>query len=361
MLKKIIVSIILLMVVIFSVSAAASDTINEIIDKELKNIDVNAFDPVEFKNSFIKDGKLPGIKDILQSIIDLIFKEASSSMKSLSLLIIPLLFMGVLSNLSLKGDGVIKMAEIVCALSLTAVIINTFLSALSLAENTLSEINIMSSCMLPIMYSLLLSMGRISTYTVMHPTVIFLTHFIMSVISKMLIPAVLSAFVLSLIDNVDKKARFKRIAALMIKITKWALIFLISIFTAILSAQNILTHSFDTVALKGSKFAVANFIPVVGGAIADGAEAVGSSLLLIKNVTGVTGLVAVLFIAFIPVIRIFIIGLSFYILSAISQLVSMDKISETLDLSGSTVNMLGAIVISTAFLFIISIAVMLGG
>ena len=360
MLRKFI-AFVILFTAVFSVTVIAADDMNEIIDNELEKVNAGDFDLVEFKNSFINEGKLPGIKDILGTIINLVFKEASVSIKTLSFLVIPLLLMGILSNLSLTSEGTVKMAEAVCALSLTAVIINVFISALTLCETAISEVNIMSLCMLPVMYSLLLSMGKISTYTVMHPTVIFLIHFIMNVINKLLIPAVLSGFILSLTDSIGGKGRFKRITGLLIKTTKWVLIFLISIFTAILSAQNILTHSFDTVALKGSKFVVANFIPVIGGAIADGTEAVGSSLILIKNATGVAGLIGVMFIIFIPVIRIFLIGLSFYILSAVSQLFSMDKIAEVLDTSGSTVNMLGAIVISTAFLFVISIAVMLGG
>lgn len=358
MLRKILLCAIILLL---PLNTCASEGLNEMIDKELQKLSTDTFDLVEFKNSFVEEGELPRVPDIVKGIIDIIFKEAAESIRSLLLLVIPLMLTGVLSNLSLKNDGVVRLAETVCVLSLTAGVVNTFLSAISVTEATLSELNIMSLSMLPVMYSLLLSMGRISTYTILHPTVMFLTHFMMNIMSGLLIPAATSGFMLNLSDSIAEKARFRRISTLLIKLTKWLLIFMISIFVTVLSAQNILTHSFDTVALKGSKFVVANFVPVVGGAIADGAEALGSSLLLIKNAAGVAGLVGVAVIVFTPVIRIFIIGISFYILSAISQLASMDKLSEVLDISAGTVNMLGAIVLSTAFLFVISIAVMLGG
>ena len=351
----------LLLFLIFSCKVCAFDELNKIIDEELNSINTGEFDILEFKNSFIKEGKLPKINEVVKKIIDIILKEASNSIKKLSLLIIPLLFMGIISNLSLTGEGTVKMAQTVCFLVIASVIINIFSSALSLIENAISEVNIISSCMLPVMYSLLLSTGRVTSYTVMHPTIIFLTRFIISIIDNLLIPAILSGFMLSLTDSVGGRFGFKKISSLLIKITKWTLIFLISLFTAILSAQNILTHSFDTVALKGSKFIVANFIPVVGGAIADGAQSVGSSLILIKNATGIAGLIGILFIIFLPAIRIFLMGLSFYVLSGICQLISLDRVSEILDHSGSTVNMLGATLIGTAFLFVISIAVMLGG
>lgn len=355
------VFIILLFVIILNFSVYSKNSINDIIDKELGTLHIEDFDLIDYKNNIINNGTIPSSREIIKFIIDVVLKEASTSAKTLLMLIIPVLLMGILSNISINDSGVCEMANLASYLAVSGIIIYVFSDIARLSKETVDNINAASNCMIPVLYSIMLTMGKVTSYTVMHPTVIFLSRIIMLIVKNGIFPLIMLNFALSITDNITEQEKFKRISTLIMKFTKWVLIFLITLFTAILSAQNILSHSFDSVALKGTKFLVANFIPVIGGAISDGAESIGSSLVLIKNATGIAGIIGVLVIAFSPVIKIYIVSFMFFILSAVSQTVSGEKIAKVLDSTGSAVSMLGAVVISLSFLFIISIAVLLGG
>lgn len=360
MLKKI-VFIIFIISVVFNISASASDSLNEIIDNELGLINIENFDIKEFKNDIIDKGELPDLKGILKKILEILLKETGDHIKILLVLIVPVLLMGVLSNLSLFSDGVINMAEVMCYFLVSGIIIYVFSDITTLFRETVLNIDVMSNSMIPVLYSLMLTMGKVTSYTVMHPTVIFLTRVLIIIINKGIFPLIMLSFALNITDNITDKEKFKSISTLILKLTKWTLIFLITLFTTVLSAQNILSHSFDTVALKGTKFVVANFIPVVGGAISEGAETIGSSLILIKNATGIAGIAGVIVTAFVPVLRIYIVSFTFNILSVVSRTVSNEKIAKVLDSTAGTISMLGASVISIAFLFVVSCAILLGG
>lgn len=360
MIKKVCV-IIVLFFVFTGLNVYASDILSDSIDKELDKIDIEGFDITEFKNDIISGGEIPDTQDIVEKVLNLIFNEAYTSIKGLLILIIPILLTGILSNLSLKEDGVAIIAHIACYLAICSVIIYIFIDISKVCRDTVESINIMTKCMIPVLYSLMLTLGNITTYTVMHPAVLFMSQFFMLIVNKYIFPMIMLSFALNVTDNIANQARFKRIAALITRIIKWALIFLITLFTTILSAQNILGHSFDSVAVKGTKFAIANFIPVVGGALADGVEKVGASLILIKNATGIAGIAGVIVIALVPIIKIYSVSLMLYILSAISQTIAGDKIADVLDNVGSTVSLLGSIVVSMSFIFVISVAVIMGG
>ncbi len=360
MLKKIFL-IVLFILLIFSSFSYSMEDVNSIIDDELKNIDINGFSVSDFKNEILEKNEIPSAKNIVKIIADIILEEAARVGKTLVILVIPILLMGMIPNLSLKDDGVSDMANIASYLAISGVIIHTFLDAVTLGKETIDSITIMSEVIVPVMYSMMITLGRFISYTNMHPTVIFLSQFILLIITKALFPLIMLNFSINVTDNITNKDNFKRISSLIAKTIKWSLIFLITLFTAILSANNILSHSFDTVALKGTKFAVANFIPVVGGAISEGAESVGTSIILIKNATGISGIAGIVIVAFIPLVKIFLISLMFYILSAVSQTVGAQRIAKVLDNSAITINMIGAVVISVAFLFIISLAILLGG
>lgn len=359
MLKKIIFMISVILIFL-NISVYASDSLSKIIDNELELVNIENFDIKEFKNDIIEKGELPGLKGIFKKIIELLLKETGEHIKILLVLIVPILLMGVLSNLSLSSSGVINMAEIMCYFLVSGIIIYVFSDITTLFCETVLNIDVMSNSMIPVLYSLMLTMGKVTSYTVMHPTILFLTRILIIIINKGIFPLIMLSFALNITDNITEREKFKSISNLILKFTKWTLIFLITLFTAVLSAQNILTHSFDTVALKGTKFVVANFIPVVGGAISEGAETIGSSLILIKNATGIAGIAGVIVTAFVPVLRIYIVSFIFNILSVVSRIVSNEKIAKVLDSTAGTISMLGASVISVAFLFVVSCAIMLG-
>lgn len=347
--------------IILNVSVFASDSINEIIDDELGIINIENFDIKAFKNDIIDKGGLPDLKGIFKKITEILLKETSDNIKILLVLIVPILLMGVLSNLSLSSDGVVNMAETMCYFAVSGIIIYVFSDVTNLFRETVLNIDVMSNSMIPVLYSLMLTMGKVTSYTVMHPTVIFLTRILIIIINKGLFPLIMLSFALNITDNITEREKFKSISTLVLKFTKWTLIFLITLFTAVLSTQNILSHSFDTVALKGTKFVVANFIPVVGGAISEGAETIGSSLILIKNATGIAGIAGVVVTAFVPLVKIYIVSFIFSILSVVSRIVSNEKIAKVLDSTAGTISMLGASVISISFLFVVSCAILLGG
>ena len=75
-------------------------------------------------------------------------------------------------------------------------------------------------------------------------------------------------------------------------------------YLGLVSIQGLYVTSFDKFTVKTAKFAVGNFIPVVGGFVSDSVDILLSSSQLIKNVFGGVGLVILVGICLIPIIKI---------------------------------------------------------
>ena len=168
----------------YSFSVCANNTFNEIIDNELGTLSIGDFDIKDFKNEIIDKGELPDLKGILRKISDILLKETEDNIKTLLVLVVPVLLMGVLSNLSLSSDGIVNIAEAMCYFAVSGMIIYVFSDITSLFKETVTNIDVMSNSMIPVLYSIMLTMGKVTSYTVMHPTVIFLTRILIIIINK---------------------------------------------------------------------------------------------------------------------------------------------------------------------------------
>ena len=85
---------------------------------------------------------------------------------------------------------------------------------------------------------------------------------------------------------------------------KWyttALSFVMMIMTTAIAAQSILASRADGVAMRGARFAVGSFIPIVGGTLSSTLGTLASSVELIRGSVGVVG-IAVILLLLIPTI-----------------------------------------------------------
>lgn len=363
MIKKTLVVLLIILNTITIHTFADTDKISSLTDEKISEIQIEGFDIVEFKNEIISEGKLPRADSLFKTILIAISDEAYKSFLSLVSLIIPIMLYGVLTALSLdnSGEGVMNVARISCYVIISTTVISVFTGITKLAYETILNIDVITKCMIPVLYTLMLTTGKVTSAVTMHPTVIFISQIMLVIINKYLLPLIMLSFSLAVTDNITGRSGLKNFSELINKFVRWTLVFILSIFTAILSAQNILGYSFDKVALKGTKFAVTNFIPIVGGALAEGVETIGASLILIKNATGIAGIVAVLVAVLVPIIKIYSVSIMFHILSAVSQPVCGEKLSMVLKSTGTVTGTVGVLVICMSFVFIIFTAMIIGG
>ena len=145
-------------------------------------------------------------------------------------------------------------------------------------------------------------------------------------------------------------------------IRKYLLIFLgggALVYFTVLSVRTSVSSAVDESTVKTIKFASANFIPVIGGAIGDSAQAVAASLAVSKSTVGVFGLFCILAI-FIPIISkilVWIIGLE--ICSLFSEAFSLEQETICLKHLADTLTVFIVVIIFCVTMFFINFGVLL--
>lgn len=250
----------------------------------------------------------------------------------------------------------------------------TFLLATSILvfiKNFFVEIQILvndlfsfSGKLFPILISFLVLSGSAKSATVFSSFSVFLLETGSYLIKYLLLPLALSILFLSLFGAVFSKGNFSKLIGLFKSIFRYIIIIFFAVFGLMSTINIISTTTHDGINLKLTKFALKNYIPVLGGYVSEGFDFIYSCSVMIKNAVGVCSIIIILFKILLPAIVIIIFSLSFKVLAVLTGLVGdgtfsnmFDDVSKAFSNFLSVVVGLFLIVLIFIFLVILSVGV----
>ena len=355
--KKIILIVLGLML---TVGARAQHKSEDVL-KELSE-EVPQFDFYAFAGELESSGGAFDTAGILKKAGGIFEDRLKESARETAVILIPIILFGIFSAFNRADEnGAVKGAFFGCFALVLTHLTAVFSKAAALAEDTAATVDIIHKSLVPALFTLLSAGGEITRTIVLRPFVTAASQIIMQIMRGIILPLVLYAFALILTESITGFDGLKRFGKLILSLSEKALVFMIVLFLAILSAQSLMAGSIDSVALKSGKFAVSNFIPVVGRAVSDGIETLSASMRIIRNSMGISGAVGVAAITFYPVVKIYACSLVFHITAALCFPVSDKRFGEIFSAAGDTMGLLGSLVLSMSFVFIVTAAIILAG
>jgi stage III sporulation protein AE len=135
--------------------------------------------------------------------------------------------------------------------------------------------------------------------------------------------------------------------------------FVATFFSGIVTLKGVLGAGVDSLTARGVKFVVGKTLPIVGGAVSESYYALISSLSLIRNTVGVFGIVTVVVTVLPTLLQIggWIIALMLAI--NIAELSGVEKASGMLSVLKDSLVLLGATIIFSAVIFVVSVGVVI--
>lgn len=132
-----------------------------------------------------------------------------------------------------------------------------------------------------------------------------------------------------------------------------------SLFSGILTVKNIMAVSLDGVSVKGVRFLISSFIPIIGSAISEAYSSVLGSINLIKSSVAVIGILAVVIINLPVVIESLFYYFMFSALSYISSILGCKQISDLFGALCSAIRLMLVLVVFQMFILLISTGIIL--
>ena len=259
----------------------------------------------------------------------------------------------------LDNKGISQITYYVEYILIVTLIMANFTSIIELTKDTIENIIGFMNTLIPILITLMITTGSITTANVVQPIILFAITFIGNTISSVILPLLLASTVLGIVSNISDKVQINKLSKCFKSSIVWILGIVLTVFVGFLSIEGTLTSSVDGLTAKTAKAAVSNFIPVVGKILGDAVDTVIGCSTVLKNAVGVVGIIVVIGICILPIIKLSILTISYYLTSAVCEIIADERIVKLLEQMAGSFKILLAILFSVSTMLLIGITLVI--
>ena len=304
------------------------------------------------------DGKF-SFNKLVQAAVNYGFKELQTSMKLLISLVLIALICALLNNLqsAFSNDSLTNIAYFACYSLIIVILAKSFYVGVDAARTVIKGMCDFMTALMPVLIMLLATVGSFAEASVMDPIILGGIEISARLFSYFLIPIICMGFVLQFVNNLSEDYKIDQLTKLINKCCLWAQGLIMAIFIAIITIRGIASSTLDQFTAKTAKFAVDNFVPIVGKSISDAISTVAGYSLLLKNSISSLGLIVLVLIIVVPVIKLLIMAFLYKLTAALIEPISDIRIVKSISAAGDSLMLILSCVICVSLMFFIMIAI----
>ena len=320
----------------------------------------NDMDPKTFVEQFTKTGDNGfEFKDISNYVIRYTFSEIIASMQLIGSLMIIAIICALLNNLqsAFNKESLSNIAYFACYGVMIVMITKSFYIVVELAKNTITSMADFMAALIPVLMMLLASVGGFAEATLLDPVIMGFATISSRIYVDFIIPIIFMSFVLQFVKNISSDYKIKNLTKLLKQVAIWVQGIVMTVFIAVITLRSIAAKTIDQVTIKTAKFAVDNFVPVVGKSLSDAISTVAGYSLLLKNAISGLGLIILLVIVLFPIIKLLVMAFLYKAAAALIEPISDERTVDCINSVGDSILLLMSCVISVSIMFFIMVAI----
>lgn len=370
--EKIITIIVMVLIVFLSNSSYAND--NQTIIEQQEEFKIQDFikNAEKFTGEFFEDIDINEILNdaikgevdnstLLKKILNILGKEVTTNIKSLVSILAIILIHSILKSISesLENNNISKLIYYVQYILIVTVIMSNFTDIIKLVQDTTGNLIGFMNALVPLLITLMMYTGSITTSSVVEPIILFMINFMGNIIQNLIIPFVLVLTSLVIISKISDKVHIDKLSKFFKSGIVWFLGIVLTVFVGIVSLEGTLSSSVDGITAKTTKAVVSSAIPVVGKILGDAVDTVLGCGIVLKNAVGLVGVVIVIGICIMPILKLFVLSVSYKLLSTVVQPIADEKIIDLLEQIGDIFKIFLGILCAISFMLIIGTTLVL--
>lgn len=295
--------------------------IQSVLDDVLEGDDTLNFS--DYVGDLIRGEEPLSFGGVARKLKDSATNELMANMKSLTKLIAIAIIAAVFTNFSytFQNSQVAETGFYVTYLLMFGILAATFMSATSLAANTLDKILDFMKVLVPTYSMSVAFCTGTSSSLFIYQGILALVTLVDVILVKVIIPLTNIYMMAVLANNFSKEDMLSKVSDLLATVIRWILKTMLAVVIGIGTVQSLIAPAIDQMK-RSTVINAASGIPAIGGLLSGAAETVLGAGVLLKNAIGVVGMVAVIIVCLVPLIKLGIYVLIFKVGSAAIQPIS---------------------------------------
>ena len=296
--KKIISFLIMFIAFIFILSINTYATNEEMLEEQQEEFGIGNFldSAKEYTGDFFEDVDINTILEnaikgeidnstIIKKILNIFGSEIIGTLKIIGSILVIVVIHSILKAIGegLENKEITTLIYYVQYILIVTIVITNFAEIVNLVKESASNLVGFMNILVPLLMTLVLSTGSISTSSIIEPIIIFAINFVGNIIQTFIIPLILIMASLVIISKISDRVQIDKIA----KFFKSGIVcffgIVLTIFVGIVSLEGTMSSSIDGITAKTSKAIVSSAIPVVGKILGDAVDSFLGGAVIIKN------------------------------------------------------------------------------
>ena len=292
--------------------------------------------------------------------IRILAEAAPGAAKSFAMLLGVMILCAVLGIVkrTVMGPGMQISLDLVGMVCIASAVFAVTETAFGLAEEFVGSISAFMKRITPTMSGFMVARGEVTSAAVTSGVIFTAVSVLEDIVADVLFPLIRVSMCLSLVSTVFGIPGISGFAPMIKKMISYVLGFVTSSLSAVLMFQRIIAKSTDSLAMRGIKYAVGQFVPFVGGAVNEALATVIGGIGTIKAATGIVAAVIVCLIAAVPVIRMLLHKMFLELISVCAGILGLSGEGKLMGEVASYVGYTAAVMAISAVFFILSLSMM---
>lgn len=305
-------------------------------------------------------GKVDNNK-LIKVVLIICSKTMKKTLENFSSVVLIILIGAILKAISenLGNESVSKIAYFVQFILIVTILLKNFSDIIIEIKSSMSDLLAFSNTLIPLLSTLLIASGHISTSSMLEPLLMLAVTFSCNFIQKAVIPIVLISTAINIVSNLSDQVQLNKISAFLKKGSIWILTCTLSLIISMASLESNLTCNVDGVTKKASKTIISSAVPVVGNILSNAIETITGYGNIIKNATGICGIVVILAICLKPILKLATYTIFYAMAEAFVEPIADKSIVKVFEIMKDSFKILLGVMFATSMMSIIGLAIVI--
>lgn len=290
---------------------------------------------------------------VIQMAVGRFASAAAGSLWRLTRLVAPALLWSILRRLTGKSG---EAGKAVCYLLVCVFLARDLSDHMALCTSSVDKMSSGMQGLFPILLTMMAAVGGSAGSALMQPAIVAAAGSMTGFIRHVTLPLATAAAVLTMLCHLGQGLKLSRLSELAHQAATWTLGFCFTAFIGVIMTRGVTAAAVDGVTIRTAKYALDNFIPVVGGLFADTVDTLVGSSMLVQSALGVTGFILVFSWAMAPLCQTLAAAVMYKLAAALMQPVADGELAQCIYDFSKVLMLLFIIQLCVAAMFLLLIA-----